>query len=436
MSAGPPESVDVIVCGGGPGGSTAATFLARAGLSVLVFERERFPRFHVGESLLPWNVPLFERLGVLEALRASGAQVKRGARFVHRGTQRRRAVRFADGLDRDHPSAFQVKRADFDQLLLDHARRSGAVVFEAARVEEVAFDDRGRATGVRVRLAGEAGTRDVAAKAVVDATGRDALLARRAGARVKDPLLDRAAAFAHFDRMRREPGEAGGDIAIVTTPDGWWWAIPFGDGTASVGIVMPSARWAARNGSVEARYQEAIAETPEVGELLAGATRTTEVHAIADYSYRARNIAGDGYCLVGDAAGFLDPVFSTGVLLAMRSAELAALAIVAALRDKGRVDARDFAGYARVYRGAVDRYLRFVHGFYRPHFLETFYTPAPLAQIEQAVTTTLAGDVFAPNLRARFWNLVFHGCCAWMWLQQRVRGRGDFEGATGEVPRA
>jgi len=427
------EDVDVAICGGGPAGSTAAALLAKKGYRVAVFERERFPRFHIGESLLPWNVPLLERIGVLPKLQET-MQLKLGARFYHQGTSRARIVRFADGVDANHPCAFQVKRADFDKTLLDNARECGAVVFEEARVMEVLFDAAGtRATGVRVRTAGEPQARDVAARVVIDATGRDALLSRKLGGRTRDELLDRSAAFAHFDTFRRAEGPTGGDIVIITTPDGWWWLIPFRDGSVSVGIVMPSSRFKHREGSVEALYESSIAATAEVRDLLQGSRRTTDVKAIADYSYKMSTFAGDGFCLIGDAACFLDPVFSTGVLMAMTSAELAAETIDRELRRKGRVDAADFRRFEKVYRRGVARFSRFVHGFYEPATLETFYTPAPIPWIERGVTTVLGGGVFHPTLRARFWAAVFRGCVHLIAFKQRMRGRGAFERATGIV---
>ncbi|MEO6325056.1 MAG: NAD(P)/FAD-dependent oxidoreductase [Thermoanaerobaculia bacterium] len=427
-----PETVDAVVCGGGPAGSSFATFLARMGYSVVLFEREKFPRFHIGESLLPWNVPLLERLGALEKVRAAGMQVKYGARFYHQGTEMTRVVQFKNGMDSDHPTSFQVKRAEFDKLLLDHSRESGATVFEEAKVEEVLFDG-ARARGVLVTLKGEDQPRTVSAKVVVDATGRDALLSRKLGGRQRDPLLDRSAAFAHYDTFKRETGTTGGDIIVVTTPDGWWWLIPFSDGSVSVGIVMPSQRFKTRSGSVDTLFEEALAATPEIRDLLVGATRTTEIRALADYSYKTSTFSGDGFCLIGDAACFLDPVFSTGVLMAMTSAELAAETIDRSLKRKGRVDAADFGKFNRVYRRGVKRFARFVHGFYQPHMLETFYTPAPNLWMGRAVTTLLGGGVFNSGFKTRFWMWMFHACSSFVWVVQKFRGAGPFERGTGLV---
>lgn len=427
-----PVEVDAIVCGGGPGGSTAATVLAQAGRSVVLFERERFPRFHIGESLLPFNLPLLERIGALAKVKAAGAQVKMGARFYHQGTEATRFVKFANGVDRGYESAFQVKRAEFDDLLLRHSEENGVKVFEETRVEEVLFEGE-RATGVRVKLAGETELRTVKAKVVIDATGRDALLSKKYGSRERDPNLERVAVFTHVDAFDRAPGAEGGDIVIITTRDGWWWFIPFSDGTASVGLVMPTARFAKKTGNAEQFFDAAIAQTPEVRHLLRDSKMTMKPQVIADYSYSAARFAGDGWVLVGDAAGFLDPVFSTGVLLAMRSGELAAEAAAHAIAKRGVVVEADFLPVTKKYEAAVERFRRFVYGFYKPHVLETFYTKSPNRLIEAGVTTVLAGGVFEPTWKARFWAGLFHLATHSFRLRQAFRGAGAFEGAAGLV---
>ena len=429
------NDLDAIVCGGGPAGSTFATILAQAGRRVALFEREKFPRFHIGESLLPWNVPLLERIGALGKVRTAGTQVKYGARFYHQGTDRTRPVRFADGMEVGHPSAFQVKRGDFDKLLLDHAREAGAIVFEEAKVEDVLWEGAqgSRARGVRVRLPGETQPRDVTARFVADATGRDALLSRKLGGHRRDPQLDRSAAFAHFDTFNRAEGPTGGDIIIITTPDGWWWMIPFSDGSVSVGIVMPSQRFKKRTGSVDDLFLASLASAPEVRHHLGPGKRTTEIFAIADYSYCASTIVGDGFCLIGDAACFLDPVFSTGVLLAMSAGEMAGKQVDAALAAKGQVDAADLRRFEKVYLRGASRFRRFVHGFYQPHFLEAFYTDAPNPRMAAAVTTLLGGGVFEPTFRTKYWMFLFYVAVGGMKVMHLARGAREFARGTGIV---
>lgn len=425
-----PEKLDAVICGGGPAGATAAIVLARAGHKVALFEREHFPRFHIGESLLPENVPLFARLGVLQKIESAGFQKKFGARFYHQGTERKRLVRFARSIDSSRPLAFQVKRAEFDKLMLDHARECGAMVFEGARVEDALWEG-GTATGVRVRLEGEAAPREIPAAVVFDATGRDALFSRKLGGRTRDPRLDRSSAFAHYDRFERAEGPEAGDIIILTTPDGWWWLIPLSDGSVSVGVVMPSKRFKERSGSVTDLFESSLAATPEVAALLGGAKRTTDVHAIADYSYRTAETHGDGFCLLGDAACFLDPVFSSGVLLAMVSAELQASAAARALSKRGAVTRRDFSPGDKVMRRGIGKFRKYVHGFYEPPLLETFYTKAPNEWIERGVTYVLAGGVFFPSLRARLLDAVFHGFVRLTAFRQRRNGCGEFARAAG-----
>ncbi|MFN7974858.1 MAG: NAD(P)/FAD-dependent oxidoreductase [Acidobacteriota bacterium] len=377
--------------GGGPGGSTVATVLARAGRRVVVVEQEKFPRFHVGESLLPYSLPIFDRLGVHEKIRAAGYQEKRGAYFWDDICGGRRAVVFAQASVKGHGLAYQVKRAHFDDLLLRHSVSCGAEVREECRVDDVVLRD-GRAAGVLV--SNGSGPETIEAKVVVDASGQAAVLSRKLGMRKFDPNLKRAALFGHYEGMTWPEDRVPGDILLPVQPGIWYWIIPFSDGTMSVGGVFdPRTITFAEGLSMEERLDDLLGRSPRVTELLRGAKRTSKVFGVSDYSATSDRLAGDGWVLVGDAATFLDPVFSTGVFLAMATGERAAAAIDRALSRRGRADARDFAKFERESRKMFDRFRSFVYGFYDPVFLRTFCMENPPESIKSAVTTTLAGGV-------------------------------------------
>jgi flavin-dependent dehydrogenase len=412
-----PESYDAIVIGGGPGGSTVATVLARADRQVLLLEKEKFPRFHVGESLLPFNLPLFERLGVAGKIRAAGFQTKRGAYFWNEQTGGIRPVDFSSGIDGRHPSAYQVKRAEFDELLLRHAEESGAKVREETAVEEVLFEGE-RAVGVIARSS--AGKEEIRARAIVDASGQTALLSRQLGTRKFDPKLKRAGLFAHYEGIRWPEGQRPGDILLPIDRGVWYWIIPFSDGTCSVGAVfepslaasLPLPPGEGRGEGISARpealFEALLALSPRMQEFLAGARRTSRVVGISDYSTSSARAAGEGWALVGDAATFLDPVFSTGVFLAMAMGERAAHRINRALTKRGSVDGRDLAPYAKEASRLVGRFRRFVYAFYDPVFFEAFCSPEPFDRMRAAVTTVLSGGIERIPIRARIWiELVF-----------------------------
>jgi flavin-dependent dehydrogenase len=418
---------DAVIIGGGPGGSTTATFLARAGRRVLLLERERFPRFHVGESLLPYSLPILDRLGVAEKVRAAGYQKKYGAYFWNDMTgEGVRPVDFKDAFNDKHPMAYQVKRADFDHLLLRHSEESGVEVRQETTVEQVQFEN-GRAVGVRA--AGRDGVAtDIQARAVVDASGQGAFLSKQLGTRRFDSKLKRAALFAHYEGIRWPDESRPGDILLPVGAGVWYWVIPFSDGTASVGAVFdPSLARQAGAPDLTARFDWMIARSPRMPKLLEGSRRTSKVFAISDYSATSAKMGGDGYVLVGDAATFLDPVFSTGVFLALATGERAAKAIDKALSKRGRLDAKDLKSYEKEARRLFARFRQFVYNFYDPVFFEAFCTPDPPEKMRQAVTTVLAGGVEDPPFALKVWTRLM------LWGVGLDRFSRRFRGEPGRV---
>jgi FADH2-dependent halogenase len=404
---------DVAIIGGGPSGSTCAALLAAAGRRVVLFEKERFPRFHIGESLLPYNLDLFRRLGVLEQLDAASVQ-KWGVKLYSSDGSVFHRIRFEDALDPGYPMAYQVLRSRFDELLLGNARRLGAEVLEGHTVVEASSSWREGCTVV-AREGAEATVR-VRARCLVYASGRDAFLAARRGLRVMLPGLRKAAVFAHYEGVARPTGREGGDIVLIFLRDGWFWLIPLPDGRTSVGLVTDGTVIQSSGLKPRKILETAIARCPAARSQLEGATRVSEVHAASDYSYRCRRRVGDGFVLVGDAGAFIDPVFSTGVWLGMSSAAAAADRLVAAFESENgaSLGPATFRGYERDVQRHFRTYLEFVTHFYEPGFLDLFLRPSERLQMKQAVTTLMAGKADPPlGLRARLGLFYFV-----LWLQR------------------
>ena len=424
------DPVDALVLGGGPAGSTVACLLARAGISVRLLEKEKFPRFHVGESLLPYNVPLFRRLGVWDRLLEHGFQRKFGGQFVFEPGGERLRLDFQNSLDPDLPMALQVRRAELDYLLLDNARAHGVLVHEETPVQEVLFDERGAAVGVRARLNG--GLTELRARVVIDATGRDTLLGNRLGLKKKDPQLGQAALFCHYRDADMGLGPEGGDILVVGGGFGWIWMIPLDARTTSVGVVFPSrvlkeSRADGFGLSTDELFDHLVARSPQVSERLRSAERIRGVEGAADFSYRCERFVGDGWMLVGDAAGFLDPVFSSGVLLAMRGAENAADLLTRRLKRPGAVGARHLKSYERFVRRGLDRFRRYILAYYDPGCVATF-SEEPPALIRRAVSSAFAGKVFERDPRVLLMEALFFGRSA-MWRRQAAAGKAVLPGA-------
>ncbi len=382
------HTFDVVVVGGGPGGSSAATFLAKGGLRVGLFERERFPRFHVGESLMPAAMLVLEQLGARAAVEARGFQVKYGATFFNQESSQTTQFYFLSGQPWPNYS-YQVPRAEFDTVLLDNARSHGVTVFQPARVESTAFD----ADGVTVSASGEGGPLVASAAVLVDASGRASFLATRLGRRRRIPNLGKLALFAHFRGAERFAGKEEGNIRIYVFDDGWFWWIPLAGDLTSVGAVMHARTVRAWDGPLEDLYADMIRRCRPVAEQLAGAERITAVHPEANFAYDNVPAVGDRFVAVGDAITFIDPIFSGGVYIAMRTGQLASEAILAAFRT-GRFEARRFAAYERRVRRGVAPLFRFIHKYYEPAFLELFMRPRDYFGMFRAVLAVLSGGSF------------------------------------------
>ena len=351
----------MLVVGGGPGGSSAATFLSRGGLRVAVAEREAFPRFHVGESLLPANLPVLERLGVLDAVKARGFLVKYGAYFHDQEMDLGYQFFFREGKPWP-PYTYEVQRGEFDKILLDHAaRQPNVTLLQPASVERVAFDDDGRDRARSPR------PRDRASSARASwwtRAGATRFIASRHGRRRPIEGLGKVALFAHFRGGRRWPGTEEGNIRIFSFEAGWFWYIPFANGTSSVGCVLHARTVRGREGDLEQLYESLIARCRGLVEALDGAPRITPVHSAANFSYRTDPAIGDRFVCVGDAIAFVDPIFSSGVYIATQSAELASVEILKAFREN-RFEARRFRGYQRRVRNGMQPFQRFIRQLLR-----------------------------------------------------------------------
>jgi flavin-dependent dehydrogenase len=377
--------------GGGPAGSTAATLLSRLGRKVILLEKSHHPRFHIGESLLPMNLPLFERLGVLDKVQAMGV-FKPGADFEADNERGYNTFAFRRAIGNSPPHAYQVWRQDFDKMLFDHARANGADAREGHEVVAVEQVD-SRCSHIDVNTDAGQSYR-ITAQYLVDATGRDTFLSAKKRLRRKNVEHQSAAIFGHFRGAEYRPGEDAGNISIYRFDHGWMWMIPLPNGVMSIGAVCRPAYLKQRKGrTVEflletLRQNEGVRSRMEHAELIDGDVRVT-----GNYSYDSTQMGGAGWVMIGDAFAFLDPVFSSGVYLAMSGAEQAATVVDTALREPRR-ESSLLRKLERRQRAGMKRFAFFIYRFNSPIMGRIFRQPRNIWQIEQGVISMLAGDLF------------------------------------------
>ncbi len=412
------SAFDVAVIGGGPAGATAGYVLAREGCRAVILERERFPRFHIGESLLPRTMGLYRRLGLIGVLAEEKFIPKYGAQIVSNDGSVEIVFDFFRGGPDPDVVAYEVEREVFDALLLDHARRAGAEVLQGTAVVRARTREDGPCVlDLRDERGGES---RLEAKWVVDATGQGSLLAKTHGLRENHPTHRKVAVFTRYRGMIRREGRQSGNVDLVLGDGGWFWLIPLRNDLTSVGFVADSAAWRDSGLDAAAFLEQAIARSPFVAGRLARAERTFEVLTAANYSYSSRRYAGPGFVLVGDAAEFLDPIFSTGVMLAMRSAERAALILSRAIRRGGPLRTSLFDGYQRTFRRWIRTHFRMIEAFYDPGYATVLLNPRNRYGLVDAVTALLAGQselTFLDRLRVELFYLIIRLNNRWNFLK-------------------
>jgi flavin-dependent dehydrogenase len=389
------NSPEVVVIGGGPAGSTVSTLMAQKGLRVELFEREHFPRFHIGESLIPETYWVLERLKMLDKMRNSRFVKKHSVQFVNAMGKLSAPFYFWDNKPHECSQTWQVVRSEWDLMMLNNAREQGVTAHEGVRVLEVLFEGQ-QAVGVKVQH--EDGTqREVRAKVVVDASGQSAMLQNRFKLRSWDPVLNKGAVWTYWEGAYRDVGRDEGATIVIQTPNkqGWFWYIPLHDNTVSLGVVAPFDYLFKGRGSHEQIYNEEVELCPAVKERISKATRKTGYFATKDYSYRSKEVAGDGWVLIGDAFGFLDPLYSSGVLLALKSGQLAADAVVDALA-KGDVSAAQLGHWGPMFNQGIDRMRRLVCEYYDGFSFGQFVKTFP--HLKGIITDLLIGDLFTERV--------------------------------------
>lgn len=423
------ESCDVVVIGSGPGGATISALLAQQGRDVVLIEKSKHPRFHIGESLLPLNLPLFSQLGVEEEVKAIGMP-KYGAEFVSPWHQEAVTFNFADAWDKSFPCAYQVRRSEFDQILFRNAVRRGARAVEQCRVTHVDFDSQGATVAARQDDGHELRWRT---RFVVDASGRDTLLANQFGIKQRNKKHNSAAIFGHFSNARRLPGKAEGNITVFWFDHGWFWFIPLCDGATSIGAVCWPYYMKTRKTSPEQFLLDTIALCPGLSERLRDAKLISPVTATGNYSYKSSRTTGKNYLMLGDAFQFIDPVFSSGVFIAMQSAFAGAETIETCLNTPQKAVSA-LRRYDRAMRLGPNVFSWFIYRVTTPSLRELFMHPRNRFRLQEALLSVLAGDIFRGtpiHMRLFAFKVIYYITSianlkqSWMAWKQRKRAIAD-----------
>lgn len=383
------HSCDVLVIGGGPGGSTAAALLAEKGWKVTLLEKEHHPRFHIGESLLPMNMPILERLGVLDQVHRIG-MVKYGAEFNSNDSDIN-TFYFKHALNKEHPHAYEVRRSEFDQLLFENSKVKGATAIEGMRVVDVKHVQENHNT---ITATDEHNTQHQwQARFVIDASGRDTFCGKQMQSLKKNKHHNNAAIFGHFSDVTRRQGEDEGNISIYWFKHGWFWMIPLKDGTMSVGAVCRPAYLKSRKVSLEQFLLDTVALNPDVEQRMSLAKAISPIRATANYSYRSSVLYDKNRLLIGDAFTFIDPVFSSGVFIAMKSATLASDVVDTYLRNDPAFG-KQLREYEKNVRAGLKTITWFIYRFTTPGIYTLFNNPSNIFRVQEGVISMLSGDVF------------------------------------------
>jgi len=382
---------DVVVIGGGPAGATASTIIAQQGFKVLLFERETFPRFHIGESLIPETYWVLKRLNMIPKLQQSRFIKKHSVQFVSASGKASAPFYFWDNKPHECSQTWQVVRSEFDQMMLENARQHGVDVREGTRVLDVLFEG-DRAVGVKIKTSDDI-VQKIACRVVVDASGQSGLIQNKLKLRVWDPLLNKGAIWTYYEGAYRDSDKDEGATVVIQTPNkhGWFWNIPLHDDRLSLGVVGPFDYLFGGRGSHEEVFLEEVKNCPAVLERIKAAKRITGYFATKDYSYRGTKWAGDGWVTIGDAFGFLDPLYSSGIMLALKSGELAGDAIGEGLR-MGDTSEAQIGQWGGLFNQGIDRMRRLVCEYYDGFNFGNFVKQFP--ELRGKVTDLLIGDLF------------------------------------------